>query len=74
MNRWYQHKIITELAKKKTRKNEKWLQQITCASFTMTKPLWPDMKAPDSDTIILRLVYIAVQSGTSCMWYTMYDI
>ena len=40
------------------------LQQIICASFTMTNPLWPDMKAPDSDKIILGLVYIAVHSGT----------
>ena len=66
VNSWYQQKIIlSQKLAEKSQKNVKMkLQQIICASFTMTNPLWPDMKAPDSDKIILGLVYIAVHSGT----------
>ena len=66
VNRWYHQKIIiTKIGTKITKKIVKMkLQQIICASFTMKNPLWPDMKAPDSDKIILGLVYIAVHSGT----------
>ena len=65
---------ITKIGKKNTKNVKMKLQQIICASFTMTNPLWPDMKAPDSDKIILGLVYIAVHSGTCYIWYIIYDI
>ena len=76
VNSWYQQKIIlSQKLAQKSQKNVKMkLQQIICASFTMTNPLWPDMKAPDSDKIILGLVYIAVHSGTCYIWYIIYNL